>query len=330
MTWEQFSPKHVTCQLKTVRPILVGLTLGLAVATLALPSAAAAATKPPTEIQTTVQSINRLREEANLPLYVPEEKLMKVAQGHAEYMAETTYVSHYGRHESRANDRAVIAGYDAHVSEIIFGGSADLSAVLAWWSESAVYRPLMLSERYHEIGVGLAYATDGRAYWAIVLGEGLAEVGAPTWAVPTAESPVLSGLEGKGLGDLEPAATSLPNSTTLNQLDPLAPLHESKAGESIVSRPPLVTAGTSAGGPEIDPEIAAADGSAVTAAFSPEIPVEPAVRANEPRPALPDDEISGYNTSVLYFAIVLTLILFPTTLFAWQGSRRLSHSHDSV
>ncbi|MCA9872498.1 MAG: CAP domain-containing protein [Anaerolineales bacterium] len=117
--------------------------------------------------------INAHREEAGLPPYEPNDALTNAAQIVADHMAATEFISHYDSTGASPSQRAVQAGYADHVTEIIYGGFGGADAAWTYWMENELHHSLILSEDYHEIGVGMAVGLDsGRAYWSIMLGTG--------------------------------------------------------------------------------------------------------------------------------------------------------------
>ena len=52
----------------------------------------------------------------------------------------------------------------------VAGGYTESEAVTVGWMESPSHRAIILDGVFREIGVGLAYAADGTAYWSMEVG----------------------------------------------------------------------------------------------------------------------------------------------------------------
>lgn len=118
--------------------------------------------------------VNAYRTEAGLPAFTTNDALANAAQKVANHMAATEFISHYDADGANPSQRALQAGYADHVTEIIYGGFGGAETAWAYWTENDLHNDLILSEDYHEFGVGMANGTDsGRTYWAIMLGTGI-------------------------------------------------------------------------------------------------------------------------------------------------------------
>ncbi len=82
-------------------------------------------------------------------------------------MAATEFISHYDDTGANPQQRAEKAGYDEHVTEIIFGGLGGVDAAWEWWTENDLHHGLLISEDYVEFGVATA---SQRTKWAAILG----------------------------------------------------------------------------------------------------------------------------------------------------------------
>lgn len=137
----------------------------------------AAQNSTPTTTQETAvhmtERINNYRTELDLPVYYQDEKLAQASQWVVDTMASTEFISHYDEAGANPQQRAEKAGYDEHVTEIIFGGFGGSDAAWEWWTENDLHHDLLISEDYIEIGVATAVSEQsGRQYWAIMFGFG--------------------------------------------------------------------------------------------------------------------------------------------------------------
>ncbi len=125
--------------------------------------------------QQLIQEVNALRVSQGLPAYQVNSILMQIAQAHANYMAASGQITHYGPNGERPYQRALAAGYPlagdlsqgGFFSENIIGGP-DLSpqeAIQAWQGDAA-HLNTMLSTNLQEIGAGIA-VRDGYYYYVI-------------------------------------------------------------------------------------------------------------------------------------------------------------------
>lgn len=138
-----------------------------------------------------IAEVNSLRAENNLIPYQVNSILMGIAQDHAEYLASTGVVTHYGADGSRPYQRAIGAGYSV-AGDLSNGGffsenvqsGADLSAsgVVDIWKSDSAHLDAMLSADLKDIGVGVAI-TDGITYY--VLDVGLSSAAALVSPLPT-------------------------------------------------------------------------------------------------------------------------------------------------
>lgn len=129
-------------------------------------------TTPETAVHMT-ERINNYRTELGLPAYYQDEKLAQASQWVVDTMASTEFISHYDDTGANPQQRAEKAGYDEHVTEIIFGGFGGADAAWEWWSENDLHHNLLISEDYTELGVATAVSEQsGRQYWAIMVGFG--------------------------------------------------------------------------------------------------------------------------------------------------------------
>ena len=129
-------------------------------------------TAPETAVHMT-ERINNYRTELGLPAYYQDQKLAQAAQWVVDTMVATEFISHYDDSGSNPQQRAEAAGYDEHVTEIIYGGIGGADAAWEWWFENELHHGLIISEDYIELGVATAVnEQSGRQYWAIMFGFG--------------------------------------------------------------------------------------------------------------------------------------------------------------
>lgn len=112
-----------------------------------------------------IAAVNSLRASHGLPPYNANSILMQIAQAHADYMAATGSVTHYGPDGSRPFQRALAAGYSVAgdltrggwFSENIQAGSglSPAGAVTAWQGD-APHLNTMLSPNLFDIGAGVS------------------------------------------------------------------------------------------------------------------------------------------------------------------------------
>jgi uncharacterized protein YkwD len=131
---------------------------------------------PPATPETAVhmtERINNYRTEQDLPAYYYDQKLAEASQRLVDTMAATEFISHYDDTGANPQQRAEEAGYDEHVTEIIFGGFGGADAAWEWWVENELHHGLIISEDYIEFGVATAVSEKGeRQYWAVMFGSG--------------------------------------------------------------------------------------------------------------------------------------------------------------
>ena len=156
------------------------------------------------------ERINNYRTELDLPAYYPDQTLTQASQWVVNTMAATEFISHYDENGANPQQRAEKAGYDEHVTEIIYGGFGGADAAWEWWMENELHHGLIISEDYVEFGVATAVnQQSGRQYWAIMFGfgDGQYETDGPT-----------AGHE----GDID-VVTKLPPATSTSEVTAVSP-----------------------------------------------------------------------------------------------------------
>jgi len=153
--------------------------------------------------------INGYRAEKGLYQYVYNTTLESVAQKHTDYQVSIELSTHAGEGGSTSKDRVTASGYGddnfVFADEMIYsGGFATPAAALEWWKNSPIHNGIMLSEKYHEFGVGVRI-TEDRKYYTVNFGaiQGVTSPGvgsAPVAAAPQADvtTPVTVAPEGPG------------------------------------------------------------------------------------------------------------------------------------
>jgi LysM repeat protein len=112
-----------------------------------------------------ISAVNSLRASNGLPPYSANPILMQIAQAHADYMAATGSVTHYGPDGSRPFQRALAAGYPVAgdlsrggwFSENIQAGSGlSPSGAVTAWQGDAPHLNTMLSPNLFDVGAGVS------------------------------------------------------------------------------------------------------------------------------------------------------------------------------
>ena len=97
-----------------------------------------------------------------------DSRLNQAAQLHSQDQAARKTMSHVGSDGSRAGDRITRAGYAWRSwGENVAAGYGTAESVMAAWMNSPGHRANILSGNT-EIGLGLAYASNGVPYWTQV------------------------------------------------------------------------------------------------------------------------------------------------------------------
>ena len=156
-----------------IRRLLPGLLLGLFIV-LALaagssiePAPLAAQADPASEI---FQLINQFRASQGLPPFQYNGFLASAAQAHANWMANTSFISHTGAGGSTPQTRSTAAGYVGYVVENIVGGtSMSPRQGLIWWQNSPIHYNTLVTNRYPQAGIGFA-PSGGQNMYVLVVG----------------------------------------------------------------------------------------------------------------------------------------------------------------
>ncbi len=110
-----------------------------------------------------IAAVNALRAANGLPPYTTSPILMSVAQAHAQYMANSGSVTHYGADGSRPYQRALAAGYPVggdlslggfYSENIIAGNNVSVQDAIKSWQGDSAHLTTMLSADLTQIGAG--------------------------------------------------------------------------------------------------------------------------------------------------------------------------------
>lgn len=142
-----------------------------------------------------IRLINEFRVTLGLNPYTFSFDLARAAQDHSEYQARTGISSHVGEGGSHERDRAKVYGYDQgvatfNVDEMIYNGiTATPEVAVQWWIDSPIHYPLVTSDVYQEVGVGIAYSEEGRKYYTVNIGvvPGYTSPGPMSYRAPSVE-----------------------------------------------------------------------------------------------------------------------------------------------
>jgi uncharacterized protein YkwD len=175
------------------------LTLGFAVAAIALGSSAPAAaitTIDRTVVTTSAQSdlialINGYRASHGVQQVSANSALTNAAAWMSADMAAKNYMSHTSSDGRSPTQRMTAFGYPAgslYTGENLGAGYGNASAILSGWQASAAHNAILLSPNYNAVGIGLGYNANStyKWYWAADFGGpgGTAKVIAPAAPQP--------------------------------------------------------------------------------------------------------------------------------------------------
>ena len=148
-----------------------GITAAIGAGTLAAFLPMCAPAPAPTTQQTVINITNQRRADNGLAPLRMNSTLTAVAQAHAADQASVDRMSHTGTDGSDAGTRIMRSGYPTWAwGENVAGGYTSADAVVAAWMNSPSHRANMLNGFFTQIGIGIAYAADGTAYWSMELG----------------------------------------------------------------------------------------------------------------------------------------------------------------
>lgn len=151
-----------------------GLTAALAagglstlVPMMCTPAASAPAATAPQQVITLT---NQERARAGMGRLTTNASLTYAAQAHANNQADRDTMTHIGSDGSNAGTRMQRSGYPVrNWGENVAAGYTDPATLVAAWMASPTHRANIVSGSFTQIGVAVAYAADGTAYWAMAL-----------------------------------------------------------------------------------------------------------------------------------------------------------------
>ncbi len=117
-----------------------------------------------------IELTNAEREKKGLEPYKVNEQLSEAALAHARNMARQRRMTHVLDGETPA-DRVKRAKYPMRaVGENVARGYRSPVATMRGWMKSPGHRKNILSSKFTEIGVAVAYGADGKPYYCQVFG----------------------------------------------------------------------------------------------------------------------------------------------------------------
>ena len=154
-----------------IASLLSGLLLaGCASVALVSPEYAAQPVKPLNQ-QAALAQINAFRAKHGAKPLTLDARLSRAAAIQSADQARRGRIGHYGTDGSRPMDRAARAGYAAKIaSENVASGQKSFADAMYYWERSAGHRQNLLRANVTAVGVGMAKAETGRAYWTLLLG----------------------------------------------------------------------------------------------------------------------------------------------------------------
>lgn len=323
------------------RNVLV-LMVTLLLLLFALPASGA---QTSTEQQTALEIsklINAYRAEKGMYQYLYNDTLAAVAQTHTDYQVSINLSTHEGQGGSTSKERVTASGYGnggyLFVDEMIYSGqSATPQVAVEWWKNSPIHNAIMLSDKYHEIGVGVRI-TETRKYYTVNVasirdvtspGVGSAPVEvAPEVAAPSAVTPVTVALpeqdgsifhiveQGQTLPQIADAYQVSLDTLLVN--NNLASGSELTPGQLLIVRMPE----NDVSAPEVDSQIAPP--SAEEAVLEP----APVAAPNQDiQPAVPEGYMLIPNVLLTVLVVVAVVASAGVTFFAYlrladSGRRR--------
>jgi uncharacterized protein YkwD len=118
--------------------------------------------------QTILDLTNKEREKEKLPPLKPNARLFKAARDHSQNMANQEWMLHELDGKSLI-DRLRAAGYRySTAGENIGSGFKDRETLMKMWMDSEIHRANILSKRFQEIGIGVAYSETDSPYYTQV------------------------------------------------------------------------------------------------------------------------------------------------------------------
>lgn len=112
-----------------------------------------------------LELVNTRRREAGLAPLRLHPLLHRAAQSHAEDMLARSYYGHQSPEGRTVRERLEAVGYLVRfAAENLALGHHSVEEVMAGWMGSEIHRRNLLSRRFTELGIGLAYGKNDRGY----------------------------------------------------------------------------------------------------------------------------------------------------------------------
>ncbi|CAA6605485.1 Allergen V5/Tpx-1 family protein [Rhodospirillaceae bacterium LM-1] len=125
----------------------------------------------PQSVQDALSAVNEVRRDHGLPSLRLDSQLGRAAQDFARELADWGQLSHKGPNGSNLDQRLVRQGYAYRLAaENLASGMIGPRQTVDLWLESPGHRENMLRPELREAGIGVSRASDGQAYWTLVLG----------------------------------------------------------------------------------------------------------------------------------------------------------------
>ncbi len=114
-----------------------------------------------------LNAVNASRAQAGAPPLQLCGTLQAAAQGHSDFQASASQMTHTGWGGTTMRQRAESAGYAGWtaLAENVASGSPDVGSVMGGWLRSPGHRKNLLNPTYQHVGFGLARGADGTPYW---------------------------------------------------------------------------------------------------------------------------------------------------------------------
>lgn len=110
--------------------------------------------------------VNEKRRRGGCGALTLDRRLITAANRHAADMARRGYFAHESPSGESAGERVEDAGYDwSRYGENIARGVDSAYEVVNGWMNSPAHRENIMDCRLHQMGIGLAFASDDTAYW---------------------------------------------------------------------------------------------------------------------------------------------------------------------
>lgn len=111
------------------------------------------------------------RTSAALGSLSPDSRLERAAIRQAGYMAASGKMDHTTGWRKDFATRMAEDSVSAPAAENLAHGRMEMGRVFEMWMQSTGHRRNMLDPRFEKYGLAYATASDGRRYWALVLGK---------------------------------------------------------------------------------------------------------------------------------------------------------------